>query len=127
MKKTVKIISLTMILVLVLSAFACGKKEEPALESTTTGTATAEDLLGTWTGTAGEISTVSFSKSGSYMDNAGDGLYISGTYTVNEADQTVTVNEDEYGMVFVYHYTVDGNKMTLQIDGGKVRNFIKKQ
>ena len=127
MKKTVKIISITMILVLVLSAFACGKKEEPAQESTTTGTATAEDLLGTWTGTAGEISTVSFSKSGSYMDNAGDGLYISGTYTVNEADQTVTVNEDEYGMVFVYHYTVDGNKMTLQIDGGKVRNFIKKQ
>ena len=125
MKRTVKMISITMLLIIVLSAVACGKKAEPVQTSEPAGTATAEDLWGTWKGTGGEISTVSFAKDGSYRDDAGDGLYISGTYTVNEDAQTITVNEDEYGMVFVYNFSVSDNTLSLQMDGGKERRFVR--
>lgn len=111
----------------VLTAFACGSKESQAQTSEQSAgeAASAEDLYGTWKGINGEISTLSLAKNGSYMDNAGDGLYISGTYTVDEAAQTLTVNESEYGMVFVYHYSLSNNQLTLQLDGGKARNFAK--
>ena len=35
------------------------------------------------------------------------------------------INESEYGMVFVYAYSVKGNTLTLQLDGGKLRVFTK--
>ena len=126
MKKTAKIITTTLLLLFVASALACGKKtaSEPAAAVATTP-AKAEDLYGTWKGTGHEISTVSFAKTGAYRDDAGDGLYVSGTYTVDEASQTITVNEEEYGMTFVYDFTVDGNKLTLQMNGGNLRTFVK--
>ena len=76
-------------------------------------------------GTNLRIACVSFSKDGNYKDDAGDNLYIIGTYTVDEDAQTITVNESEYGMVFVYNFTIDGNKLTLQMDGGLPRSFTK--
>lgn len=125
MKKAVRIVAITLILVLALSFAACGKKAEPEPEPVVTNKATIQDLYGTWKGIGGEISTVSFSKDGNYKDDAGDNLYIIGTYTVDEDAQTITVNESEYGMVFVYNYTIDGNKLTLQMDGGLPRSFTK--
>ncbi|MBR4579880.1 MAG: hypothetical protein IKO32_01455 [Lachnospiraceae bacterium] len=124
MKKTVRVISVALILMMVLSAVACGKKAEPVQTEEFTG-GSAQSLLGTWKGTAGEISTLSFTKDGKYMDNAGDGLYINGTYSVNESANTITVNEEEYGMVFVYNYSVSDNSLTLQLDGGKARKFTR--
>lgn len=125
MKKAERIVAITLMLVLALSFAACGKKAEPELEPVVTNKATIQDLYGTWKGIGGEISTVSFSKDGNYKDDAGDNLYIIGTYTVDEDAQTITVNESEYGMVFVYNYTIDGNKLTLQMDGGLPRSFTK--
>lgn len=115
-----------MLMLVVLSALACGKKEDtaPASESAVAASS-VEDLWGTWKGIDGEISTVSFAKSGAYRDDAGDGLYVAGTYKVDEAAQTIIVNESEYGMVFEYHFTIDGNVLTMQLDGGKARKFVK--
>ena len=126
MKKTVRIIAIAMLMLVVLSALACGKKEDtaPASESAVAASS-VEDLWGTWKGIDGEISTVSFAKSGAYRDDAGDGLYVAGTYKVDEAAQTIIVNESEYGMVFEYHFTIDGNVLTMQLDGGKARKFVK--
>lgn len=125
MKKAVRIVAITLMLALALSFAACGKKAEPESEPVVTNKATIQDLYGTWKGIGGEISTVSFSKDGNYKDDAGDNLYIIGTYTVDEDAQTITVNESEYGMVFVYNFTIDGNKLTLQMDGGLPRSFAK--
>lgn len=125
MKKAVRIVAITLMLALALSFAACGKKAESEPEPVVTNKATIQDLYGTWKGIGGEISTVSFSKDGNYKDDAGDNLYIIGTYTVDEDAQTITVNESEYGMVFVYNFTIDGNKLTLQMDGGLPRSFTK--
>ena len=124
MKKTARVFSVALILLLVLGLAACNKKAA-AEEEANTNPVTLNDLYGSWKGINGEISTVSFSKDGDYMDNAGDGLYVSGTYSFNEADQTVTVYEKEYGMVFVYSVTLSGNQLTLQMDGGLPRTFAK--
>ena len=125
MKKAVKLVLVTVMLLFVLSALACGKSSEPASESVQTEAATAEDLLGTWKGIGGEISTVSFAKNGAYRDDAGGDLYVAGTYKVDEASQTITVNEEEYGMVFVYDFSISNNTLTLQMNGGKERRFAK--
>lgn len=109
---------------MVLSAVACSKKAETVQTEGFTG-GSAQTLLGSWKGVEGEISTVSFTNDGKYMDNAGDGLYINGTYSVNEGAKTITVNEEEYGMVFVYNYSVSENSLTLQLDGGKARKFTR--
>ncbi len=125
MKKTVRILSIVLVLVAALSLAACGKKE--VVVEQTVGGGSSEDLLGTWKGIGDEISTVSFTKSGVYRDDAGDGLYVNGTYTVDESACTITVNESDYGMVFVYDYTVADDKLTLQLSGGKARNFVRKK
>ncbi len=125
MKKAVRIISVALLLMMVVTAFGCGKKEESAPASETSGGGSVEELYGTWKGVGEEISTVSFTNTGIYRDDAGDGLYINGTYTVDVNAQTITVNESEYGMVFVYAYSVKGNTLTLQLDGGKLRVFTK--
>ncbi|MCR5476561.1 MAG: hypothetical protein K6E92_02920 [Lachnospiraceae bacterium] len=52
-------------------------------------------------------------------------MYIIGTYTVNEVERTMTVNESEYGMVFVYDVSLTDNTLTLQLSGGKPRKFLK--
>ena len=127
MKKAVRIVLVAMLLLFAMSAVACGKKEETAPASEQTEAASAEDLFGTWKGIDGEISTVSFAKSGAYRDDAGDGLYVAGTYKVDEAAQTILVNESEYGMVFEYHFSISNNVLTMQLDGGKARKFVKQQ
>ena len=114
-----------MFLLFGMTAFACGPKEEEAEEVTENVTPiNADDLVGTWKGVNGEISTLTLGKNGTYLDDAGD-LSISGTYTVDTVSNTMTVNESEYGMVFTYSCTLDGNVLTLQLDGGKARTFCK--
>ena len=126
MKKTAKtIVSVSLLLLIVLCLAACGKKEEASEAAPAGGNVTKEDLYGTWRGINGEISTVTFAKDGTYSDNAGDGLRIDGKYTVDEAAGTITVYEKEYGMVFEYYANIDGNQLTLQLNGGKARNFAK--
>ena len=129
MKTRKRIISVVSVLLIAVCLTACGNKAGNSstadAEQTAAEKATKEDLYGTWKGTEGEISTVSFSKDGNYKDDAGDNLYIIGTYTVDEDAQTITVNESEYGMVFVYDFQISGNKLTIQMDGGLPRHFLK--
>ena len=128
MKKFIKVISAALLLSIGLSTFACGPKaEEPEeVEEAVASDPISEDILaGTWKGFDGEISTLTLGKNGSYNDDAGDGMYIKGSYTLDTVSNTMTVNESEYGMTFVYNVTLDGKILTLQIDGGLPRKFCK--
>ena len=128
MNKFVKVLFASLLLPVALSVLACGKTEVPEEESTgTVQIIKAEDLVGTWKGTGDEISTVTFGANGSYLDDAGDGLYIKGTYRLDIIDDTITVYESEYGMTFTYDVTLSGDELTLQLSGGKPRTFIRQQ
>ena len=87
--------------------------------------ASAEELVGTWRGIGGEPSTLTLGEDGSYSDVA-DFASIIGTYTVDSAAGTLTVNESEYGMVFTYAYELSGDHLTIQLEGGLPRNFSRK-
>lgn len=126
MKKLIKVFLPVLLLAVgMTTAFACGTKaeeEEASVENTTS--INADDLLGTWKGVEGEISTLTFANNGTFSDDAGD-IYMSGTYSVDTVSNTITVNESEYGMTFVYNCTLEGNVLTIQVDGGKPRKFCK--
>ena len=70
------------------------------------------------------ISTLTFAGNGSFSDDAGD-ISMSGTYTVDEISNIITVNESEYGMTFKYDCTLEGKVLTIQVSGGKPRKFCK--
>ncbi len=108
-----------------LSFVACGKEKETVGASDTVH-ATAAELVGTWKGIAGEPSTLTLGEDGSYRDIA-DFASIIGTYTVDETEGTITVNESEYGMMFVYTYELTGDQLTIQTSGGLPRTFAKPQ
>lgn len=127
MKKTARILSIALLFVLVFSFTACGNKTETSEQAPAGGTFTRSDLYGTWIGIDGEISTLTFANDGSFSDIAGSDLYIMGTYTVDEANSTITVFEKDYGMTFVYAADLTDNKLTIQVSGGKPRTFAKKQ
>lgn len=118
-----KLITVVM-LMFVLCLAACGDRDDSSDQQDSAVQVSAADLAGTWKGTDGEISTLTLGSNGSYMDDAGD-AYISGTYTVNASEGTITVNEDEYGLVFVYSYELAGDTLTLQMSGGLPRKFIR--
>lgn len=122
MKKSVKLLSVVLMLVMLFCITACGK-EETAQASEETH-ASAAELVGKWKGTEGEISTLTLGADGSYKDIAGD-ISIIGTYTVDSVNGTLTVNEKEYGMVFTYSYELTDDKLTLQLNGGNPRNFLR--
>ena len=126
MKKSVKIFFAALLLPLVLGVLACGKTEVPEEETHEAFTPlNAEDLYGTWKGTGNEISTVSFGQNGYYLDDAGD-ISMEGTYFVDTIEHEVIVTEKEYGMTFTYHVDLSGDNLTLQVDGGLPRTFIRK-
>ncbi|MBQ7990953.1 MAG: hypothetical protein IJ080_01885 [Oscillospiraceae bacterium] len=81
-------------------------------------------LIGTWKGTGNEISTITFNSDGTYRDDAGSAV-IAGPYEVDTQAMTVTVTDEEYGLVFRYSYTVSGDDLTLQMEGGLPRTFRK--
>ena len=112
------------LLMFVLCLAACGDTTDTDAQSDSAEQTSAADLVGTWKGTAGEISTLTLGSNGSYMDDAGD-VYVKGTYTVNTSEKTITVNESEYGLVFVYSYELADNTLTIQMNGGLPRKFIK--
>lgn len=124
MKKFVKIMSLVLMLFVVISISACA---EPADTAAKTGGSSfnAADLVGKWKGTGDEISTLTFGKDGKYKDDAGIAV-VEGTYTVDEEAGTLTVNEKEYGLVFVYSVELSGKNLTIQTDYGVPRTFTKK-
>lgn len=112
------------LLMFVLCLTVCGDSTDTDTQADTAEQTSAADLVGTWKGTAGEISTLTLGSNGSYMDDAGD-VYVNGTYTVNTSEKTITVNESEYGLVFVYSYELADNTLTIQMNGGLPRKFIK--
>ena len=129
MKKFLKVIPAVLVLSIGLTTVACGAKvdTDPAAgeEQTVTSDPISEDILaGTWKGVDGELSTLTLGKNGSYVDDAGE-LYMSGSYTLDTVSYTMTVNESEYGMTFVYNVTLEGKVLTLQVDGGLPRKFCK--
>ena len=91
MKKTIKFPIAVLILVIVFCMCACGKGEDASAEG---AGASASELVGTWKGTGNEISTLTLGTDGSYKDIAGKDMYIIGTYTVDPASGTLTVNTD---------------------------------
>ena len=111
-------------LFIVLSISACGESDDAAAQSTGSSFS-ASDLVGKWKGTGEEISTLTFGRDGSYKDDAGFAV-VEGTYTVDEDAGTITVNEKEYGLVFVYSAELSGNNLTIQTDFGLPRTFTKK-
>lgn len=122
MKKAIKILTTALLLTMFLCVTACGKDET---EQTATVThASAEELIGKWKGCGNEISTLTLGAKGSYSDVA-EGVSITGTYTVDSISGTLTVKEKEYGMVFTYSYDLSGDNLTLQMDGGNPRTFVK--
>ena len=126
MKKSLRVFLAAILLPVAFCAMACGKTE--AVEEVPEENAEsikAEDLVGTWKGVGEEISTVTFGANGSYRDDAGGSLYVDGTYFVDEINNTVTVKESEYGLVFVYDVELAGDYLTLQVNGGKSRIFIR--
>ena len=121
-------ISLILIILMTLCLAACGGHDD---EETTTETEAQslqpfnrDDLVGTWKGTQGEPSTLTLGKNGSYRDVA-DFASIIGSYIVDPALRTITVNESEYGRVFVYHFELSDNELTIQTNGGLPRHFVK--
>ena len=125
MRKLVKVFLPVLLLAFGMTIFACGPKaeeEEVSVENTTP--INADDLIGTWKGIEGEISTLTFAGNGSFSDDAGD-ISMSGTYTVDEISNIITVNESEYGMTFKYDCTLEGKVLTIQVSGGKPRKFCK--
>ena len=123
MKRIVKVLSVVITVMMVLCMTACGNKEEEQAEEAVH--ASADELVGKWKGTGGEISILTLGSDGSYKDVAGD-LSIIGTYTVDSTAGTLTVYEKEYGMVFTYSYDLTDDTLTLQLSGGNPRTFVKK-
>ena len=85
-------------------------------------------FVGTWKGTGNETATLTFSADGKIKDvtNLDGTVYsITGTYTVDSEENYVYVEEDEYGLTFAYRYTISGNDLTLQMEGGNPRTFRK--
>lgn len=123
MKRTVKcILALSLSAFMLGSLTSCkGSNDNTAV----TGSAVSADLTGVWVGTGDEISTFTFNSDGTCSDVAGD-VYVKGTYTVDAAGGTVTVHEEEYGLTFVYNYTLSGSDLTLQMNNGLPRTFKKK-
>ena len=122
MKKNTKLSLIVLVLISVMGITACGKKEsepEPVVVH-----ASSDELVGKWKGTGNEISTLTLGSNGSYKDIAGE-LSVIGTYTVDEISGTLTVNEKDYGLVFTYSYELDGDDLTLQLDGGLPRTFAR--
>ena len=123
MKKIKTVLSISFILLTVFLC-ACSKQDSGSDQANVNTQITIDDLAGKWKGTGNEISTLTLGKDGSYKDVA-EGVSIVGTYTIDAASGTMTVNESEYGMVFSYSYELSGNDLTLQMNGGLPRTFTK--
>ena len=128
MKIKVKLFSAVVLLVMIICVSGCSKDENNQDNNQVSETthASRADLIGKWKGTGNEISTIILGSDGSYKD-AVDDLSVIGTYTVDSAAGTLTVNESEYGMVFTYSYELSGDNLTLQLKGGLPRTFTKQK
>lgn len=122
MKRITKSGMIVFLLIMVIGIAACGNKESD--QESAVVHASNDELVGKWKGTGNEISTLTLGSNGSYKDIAGE-LSVIGTYTVDEISGTLTVNEKDYGLVFTYSYELDGDSLTLQMDGGLPRTFAR--
>ena len=122
MKRIIKTGMIVFLLIMVIGIAACGNKESD--QESAVVHASSDELVGKWKGTGNEISTLTLGSNGSYKDIAGE-LSVIGTYTVDEISGTLTVNEKDYGLVFPYRYELDGDNLTLQMDGGLPRTFAR--
>ena len=126
MKKNI-MIALLLCIVLCLTGCNGGGESDKTTQSAS-ATASSGVLLGTWKGTGDEHSTITFGTDGRCKDDFNyDGIQIvtAGPYTINEADSTVLIHDDEYGLDFLYTYTISGNDLTMQLEGGNPRTFRK--
>ena len=123
MKKSIRIISAIVLLILVFCISGCGKEESDQVSETKTH-ASLSDLIGKWKGTGNELSTITLGSDGSYKDIVDD-ISIIGTFTVDSTAGTLTVNESEYGMVITYSYELSEDNLTLQMNGGLPRTFTR--
>ncbi len=85
-----------------------------------------DELLGTWKATGEEKGTITFSADGTFKEEGNAmGVEMSGTYTIDTTNNKLVCSEKENGLTFAYNCTIEGNKLTLQLDRGKPRNFQK--
>ncbi|MBQ5317043.1 MAG: hypothetical protein J6I96_05770 [Oscillospiraceae bacterium] len=126
--KTLHIILAALMLCTAMCFTACDGKTGDRDTPSASGAVTATELVGTWKGTGDELATVTFGADGKVKDETdlnGTIITIAGPYSVDTAEHTVFVHDDEDGLDFSYHYTVSGDDLTLQMDGGKARTFKK--
>ena len=86
----------------------------------------ANELVGTWQGVGNEQGSITFKSDGTFKEDdlPGD-LNMEGTYTIDEMNKTVVCIENEYGITYDYAYTITGNELTLQMEYGFPRTFMK--
>ena len=117
------------ILLVLMMCFAvgCGDKNENNSNGSDEQTQTSKDaLIGEWKGIGNNSKEfITFKKDGSYNEGYDGEVINRGSYSVNESNQTVTCTEKDYGMTFEYHFTLDGDNLTIQLSNGLPRTFQK--
>ena len=117
------------ILLVLMMCFAvgCGDKNENNSNGSGEQTQTSKDaLIGEWKGIGNSSKEfITFKKDGSYNEGYDGEVINRGSYSVNESNQTVTCTEKDYGMTFEYHFTLDGDNLTIQLSNGLPRTFQK--
>ena len=128
MKQLIRKTAVMMSFILMICLFAGCNGSAGDKDKSSSPTVDASVFVGTWKGTGNETATLTFSADGKMKDvtNLDGTVYsITGTYTVDSEECYVYVTEDEYGLNFAYHYTISGNDLTLQMEGGLPRTFRK--
>lgn len=117
------------ILLVLMMCFAvgCGDKNVDNSNGSDEQTQTSKDaLIGEWNGIGNSSKEfITFKKDGSYNEGYDGEVINRGSYSVNESNQTVTCTEKDYGMTFEYHFTLDGDNLTIQLSNGLPRTFQK--
>ena len=125
-KKRMSVLTALLMIFLMCVAVGCGGKSESNGNNGGGSTASKEDLIGVWNGIGNnDKEMITFKKDGSFKEEYDGEVINTGSYTVDESQQTVTCKEKDYGLVFTYQYTLDGDQLTIQIEGGLPRTFQK--
>ena len=125
-KKRMLVLTAVLMIFLMCAAVGCGGKSESNGNNGGGSTASKEDLIGVWNGIGNnDKEMITFKKDGSFKEEYDGEVINTGSYTVDESQQTVTCKEKDYGLVFTYQYTLDGDQLTIQIEGGLPRTFQK--
>ena len=125
-KKKFQVVAAFLMIFMMCVAIGCGGKSESSSNNSSGAKASKEDLIGVWNGIGNnDKEMITFKEDGSFKEEYDGDLINTGSYTVDESQQTVTCKEKDYGLVFTYQFTLDGDQLTIQLEGGLPRTFQK--